>query len=49
MYTGEQLLFVRMATFVSTVGVNESIIKRYVENQGKEDSGQAQLVLGFAD
>ena len=32
--------------FVSTVGVNEHIIKRYIENQGKEDSGQAQLVLG---
>ena len=35
--------------FVSTVGVNEEIIKRYIENQGKEDSGQAQLVLGYAD
>ena len=32
--------------FVSTVGINEEIIKRYIENQGKEDSGQAQLVLG---
>ena len=32
--------------FVSSVGVNEHIIKRYIENQGKEDSGQAQLVLG---
>ncbi len=32
--------------FVSTVGVNEETIKRYIENQGKEDSGQAQLVLG---
>lgn len=31
--------------FVSTVGVNEKIIKKYIENQGKEDSGQAQLVL----
>ena len=31
--------------FVSTVGINEEIIKRYIENQGKEDSGQAQLVL----
>ena len=31
--------------FVSTVGVNEHIIKKYIENQGKEDSGQAQLVL----
>ena len=32
--------------FVSTVGVNEEIIKKYIEQQGKEDSGQAQLVLG---
>ena len=32
--------------FVSTVGINEHVIKRYIENQGKEDSGQAQLVLG---
>ena len=32
--------------FVSTVGVNEEIIKKYVEEQGKEDRGQAQLVLG---
>ena len=29
--------------FVSTVGVNEQIIKQYIENQGKEDSGQALL------
>ena len=32
--------------FVSTVGVNEEIIKKYIERQGQEDSGQAQLVLG---
>ena len=31
--------------FVSTVGVNEDIIKRYIERQGQEDMGQAQLVL----
>jgi len=31
--------------FVSTVGVNEATIKRYIELQGQEDSGQAQLVL----
>ena len=31
--------------FVSTVGVNEQIIRRYIEHQGQEDSGQAQLVL----
>ena len=35
--------------FVSTVGINDSIIRKYIENQGKEDSGQAQLVLGSAD
>ena len=29
--------------FVSTVGVNEAIIRRYVEMQGQEDAGQAQL------
>ena len=29
--------------FVSTIGVNEQIIKQYIENQGKEDSGQALL------
>ena len=31
--------------FVSTVGINEAIIKKYIDMQGKEDSGQAQLVL----
>jgi putative transposase len=29
--------------FVSTVGVNEGIIRRYVEMQGQEDAGQAEL------
>ena len=32
--------------FVSTVGINEEVIKKYIEQQGREDSGQAQLVLG---
>lgn len=32
--------------FVSTVGINEAIIRHYVEMQGKEDTGQAQLELG---
>ncbi len=27
--------------FVSTFGVNEQIIKSYIEKQGQEDSGQA--------
>ena len=31
--------------FVSTVGVNEDIIKRYVQMQGAEDAGQAELEL----
>lgn len=31
--------------FISTVGVTEEIIKRYIERQGQEDSGQAQLEL----
>ena len=35
--------------FASTVGINEKIIRNYIEQQGREDSGQAQLVLGEAD
>jgi len=31
--------------FVSTVGVNEEIIRRYIQNQGKEDAGQTNLRL----
>ena len=31
--------------FVSTVGVDESVIQKYVAMQGKEDAGQAQLDL----
>ncbi len=31
--------------FVSTVGINDSVIRNYIENQGNEDRGQAQLVL----
>ena len=29
--------------FVSTVGINESVIKKYIENQSQEDSGQVKL------
>jgi len=29
--------------FVSTVGINKEIVKRYIEHQGQEDSGQALL------
>lgn len=33
--------------FVSTVGINERVIKDYIEQQGKEDIGQAKLELGI--
>ena len=29
--------------FVSTVGINEKVIRKYIEMQGREDRGQAQL------
>jgi putative transposase len=31
--------------FVSTVGVDEATIRKYVDMQGKEDTGQAELAL----
>ena len=31
--------------FVSTVGINEVIIKKYIERQGDEDRGQAKLAF----
>ena len=31
--------------FVSTVGVDEQTIKRYIENQGKEDAGQTAMLF----
>ena len=31
--------------FVSTVGIDETVIRNYVKMQGQEDSGQAQLEL----
>lgn len=31
--------------FVSTVGIDEAIIKKYIEYQGKKDSGQTKFVL----
>jgi putative transposase len=31
--------------FVSTVGINEEIIKRYIENQGQADAEQTNLTL----
>jgi putative transposase len=32
--------------FVTTVGINEAMIKKYIDEQGKKDSGQTRL--GFA-
>ena len=29
--------------FVSTVGINEEIIRRYVQSQAEEETGQAQI------
>ena len=31
--------------FVSTVGINDRVIKAYIENQGKKDAGQTLFVL----
>ncbi len=31
--------------FISTVGVDEETIKRYIENQGKEDVGQTATLF----
>ena len=31
--------------FVSTVGVTEEVVRKYIEMQGREDSGQAKLEL----
>ncbi len=31
--------------FVSTVGINEELIRRYIQNQGLEDAGQTNLEL----
>ncbi|MFA5172954.1 MAG: IS200/IS605 family transposase [Candidatus Paceibacterota bacterium] len=31
--------------FVSTVGVNEAVIRRYIQMQEKEDTGQAKLAI----
>lgn len=31
--------------FVSTVGINEAIVKRYIESQGDEDRGQTKFAF----
>jgi putative transposase len=41
-YWGQEGIWSR-GYFVSTVGINESTIRKYIEMQGKEDSGQALL------
>lgn len=32
--------------FASTVGINESVIRKYIENQGLEDAGQTATLFG---
>lgn len=43
-YRGE-MAFWPIGYFVSTVGVNERTVLAYIENQGREDSGQATFEL----
>jgi putative transposase len=31
--------------FVSTVGINEQVIRKYIENQGQADAGQTNVTL----
>jgi putative transposase len=31
--------------FVSTVGIDEAIMERYIEDQGKKDAGQTKFVI----
>ena len=31
--------------FVSTVGIDEAVIKAYIENQGKQDAGQTKFEM----
>ena len=42
---GKKIAFWSDGYFLSTVGANEQQIKAYIEHQGKEESGQAKLVL----
>lgn len=32
--------------FATTVGINEQMIRKYIEQQGQDDTGQAKLALG---
>ena len=44
MYETEEVPFWSPGYFVSTVGINEEIVKKYIEHQGEEDRGQAKLL-----
>ena len=44
MYEHDNLGFWSDGYFVSTVGLNESILKKYIEHQGQEDKGQTKFV-----
>ena len=41
-YRGVEVIW-SIGYFVSTVGINETVIRNYIENQSQEDSGQAKL------
>jgi putative transposase len=32
--------------FVSTIGIDEAVIRAYIENQGKKDAGQTKFEIG---
>ena len=44
MYEHDNLGFWSDGYFVSTVGLNEKILRRYIEAQGQEDKGQTKFV-----
>jgi putative transposase len=43
-YWNENIVW-SLGYFVSSVGIDEETIKKYVEHQGRQDSGQLQLKL----
>jgi putative transposase len=45
MYQHENMALWSTGYFVSTVGINEEVVRKYIEHQGKEDEGQVRLVL----
>ena len=44
-YWGDKAGIWSVGYFVSTVGINEETIQKYIQHQGMEDSGQATLEL----